>query len=188
MWWLRGCITTDDMNTPPQDIRVLALDVDGVLTDGTLTYDPSTNQEIKSFHVHDGLGLSLWKSAGNEVVIISGRNAEVVSRRANELGITHVYQGSNDKIADLQRALDHIGCTPNQTAFVGDDLGDIPVLQYVGYAIAVADASNEVREIANWVTDRTGGHGAVRDAVEHLMKLSGTWTEFKSGCSTETAQ
>lgn len=188
MWRIGGCSPTNDMSATTQDIRVLALDVDGVLTDGTLTFDPSTNQEIKSFHVHDGLGLSLWKSTGNEVVIISGRNAEVVTRRAIELGITYVYQGSTDKVADLQRALDQIGVSSDQTAFVGDDLGDIPVFQYVGYAIAVADASNEVKEIADWVTTRKGGHGAVRDAVEHLMKLTGTWADFKSGCSTEIAQ
>jgi YrbI family 3-deoxy-D-manno-octulosonate 8-phosphate phosphatase len=176
------------MNATPQDIQVLALDVDGVLTDGTHSYDPSTNQELKSFHVHDGLGLSLWKNVGCEVVIISGRNAEVVTRRAIELGISHVYQGSTDKIADLQHALDQIGASPSQTAYVGDDLGDIPVMQHVGYAIAVADASQEVKDIANWVTSRQGGHGAVRDAVEHLMKLAGTWATYNSGCNAETAQ
>ena len=91
------------MNATPQDIQVLALDVDGVLTDGTHSYDHSTNQELKSFHVHYGLGLSLWKNVGCEVVIISGRNAEVVTRRAIELGISHVYQGSTDKIEAFLR-------------------------------------------------------------------------------------
>lgn len=188
MWRLGGCSATNDMSATSHDIQVLALDVDGVLTDGTITFDPSTNQEVKTFHVHDGLGLSAWKRAGNEVVIISGRDAEAVTRRAIELGITHVYQGSTDKIADLQRALDQIGASSSQTAFVGDDLGDIPLLQHVGYAIAVANASNEVKDMADWVTTRNGGHGAVRDAVEHLMKMSGRWAEFASGCSTETAQ
>lgn len=171
-----------------QDIQVLALDVDGVLTDGTLTFDPTTNQELKSFHVHDGLGISMWKSVGNEVVIISGRSAEVVTRRANELGITHVYQGSNDKIADLQRALSEIGANPEQTAFVGDDLGDIPVMRHAGYSIAVADAAEEVKEVADWVSEQNGGQGAVRQAIEHLMKNAGTWETATSSCDAESLQ
>ena len=171
-----------------QDIQVLALDVDGVLTDGTLTFDPTTNQELKSFHVHDGLGISMWKNAGYEVVIISGRNAEVVTKRALELGITHVYQGSTDKISDLERALTEIGANPRQTAFVGDDLGDIPIMQHVGYSIAVADAVEEVREVADWISSHNGGRGAVREAIEHLMKSTGSWATATSSCDAETLQ
>ena len=187
MRWLGGCTATYNMSGP-LDIQVLALDVDGVLTDGTLAFDPTTNQELKSFHVHDGLGISMWKDAGNEVVIISGRDSEVVTRRANELGITYVYQGSTDKIADLERALADLGATPLQTAFVGDDLGDIPVMQYVGYSIAVANAAEEVKEVAHWISPRNGGHGAVRDSIEHIMKSADTWTAAKSECSSETSQ
>ena len=184
---LRGCTATYNMSSL-QDIQVLALDVDGVLTDGTFTIDPTTNQELKSFHVHDGLGISMWKNAGNEVVIISGRNAEVVTKRAIELGITHVYQGSTDKISDLQQALSEIGANSEQTAFVGDDLGDIPIMQHVGYSIAVADAVEEVKEVADWVSSHNGGRGAVRDAIEHLMKSTGTWTTATSSCDAETLQ
>ena len=184
---LCGCTATYNMSAL-QNIQVLALDVDGVLTDGSLSFDPTTNQELKSFHVHDGLGLSMWKIAGNEVVIISGRNAEVVTRRANELGITHVYQGSTDKIADLEHALSKIGANPKQTSFVGDDLGDIPIMQHVGYSIAVADAVEEVREVADWVSSHNGGRGAVRDAIEHLMKNAGTWATATSSCNAETLQ
>ena len=171
----------------PRDIQVIALDVDGVLTDGTITFDPSTNQELKSFHVHDGLGISMWKNAGNEVVIISGREAEVVTQRATELGITYVYQGSTDKIADLQCALTEIGVEPDQVAFVGDDLGDVSVMQHVGYSIAVFDAVEEVKEVADWISSRRGGHGAVRESIEHIMKHAGTWAA-KLGCSTKASQ
>ena len=184
---LCGCTATYDMSAF-QNIQVLALDVDGVLTDGSLSFDPTTNQELKSFHVHDGLGISMWKNAGNEVVIISGRNAEVVNRRANELGITYVYQGSTDKIADLEQALSEIGASPKQTSFIGDDLGDIPIMQHVGYSIAVADAVEEVKEIADWVSSKNGGRGAVRDAIEHLMKNAGTWAPTTSSCDAETLQ
>lgn len=174
-----GCAATDNMNNL-QNIKVLAIDVDGVLTDGTISFDPSTNQEIKSFHVHDGLGISLWKKAGNEVILISGRNSEAVSKRSDELGIQYVFQGSRDKIADLECALNKIGATPKQTAFIGDDLGDIPIMQHVGYAIAVNNAVDEIKNIANWVSTRIGGHGAVRDSIEHIMKNAGTWKFFST--------
>lgn len=171
----------------PKDIRVLALDVDGVLTDGTITFDPATNSEMKTFHVHDGQGISMWKNAGYEVILISGRDAQVVKLRANELGITYVLQGSRNKIKDLHSALDQIGASPEQTAFVGDDLGDLTIMKHVGYAIAVNNAAVEVKEIANWVTPNIGGHGAVRDAIEHLMKAAKTWNPAVEALDTETA-
>jgi len=167
------------------NIHVLALDVDGVLTDGTITFDPATGREFKSFHVHDGLGISMWMKAGNEIILISGRNAGVVTKRANELGIPHVIQGSTDKIADLESTLALLGTTPDQTAFVGDDLGDLAIMQHVGYAIAVHNAAQEVLDAADWVTKRVGGHGAVRDVVEHLMKAAGTWSAAVKAYETE---
>ncbi len=184
---LCGRTATNNMSCPI-GIQVLVLDVDGVLTDGKIAFDPATNQELKFFHVHDGLGISMWLNAGNEVVIISGRDAEVVTQRAHELGITHVFQGSKDKIADLQHALTVIGADPDQTAFVGDDLGDIPIMQHVGYSIAVGDATDEVKEVADWVSPRNGGRGAVRDAIEHLMKQAGTWARATTDCGAETSQ
>tara|TARA_B100000959_G_C14844735_1_gene567557 strand:+ start:259 stop:789 length:531 start_codon:yes stop_codon:yes gene_type:complete len=170
------------------NISVLALDVDGVLTDGTIIFTQYTGVENKQFHVHDGLGISLWLKAGNEVVLISGRNAECVNIRAKELGITHVIQGSNDKIADLDQILSKLGATTEQTAFVGDDLGDIAVMQHVGYAIAVGDAAQELKDISDWVTPRDGGRGAVRDAIEHIMKETGSWQDAIDALKTTTAQ
>ena len=159
------------------NISVLALDVDGVLTDGTIIFAPPTGAENKHFHVHDGLGISIWINAGHEIILVSGRKAECVSLRAEELGIQYVLQDSKDKIEDLDKVLSKIGVTPEQTAFVGDDLGDIAVMQHVGYAIAVNNAAAEVKEVAHWVTPRDGGHGAVRDAIEHIMKESGNWQD-----------
>jgi 3-deoxy-D-manno-octulosonate 8-phosphate phosphatase (KDO 8-P phosphatase) len=107
--------------------------------------------------------------------LISGRNAQCVNVRAKELGITHVIQDSKDKIKDLDSILAQLGSTPEQTVFVGDDLGDLPVMQHVGYAIAVNNAADEVKQISDWVTPRDGGQGAVRDAIEYIMKSNGSW-------------
>ena len=158
-----------------QNITVLALDIDGVLTNGTITFTQYTGTENKSFHVHDGLGISLWLKSGLEVILISGRNAQCVNVRAKELGITHVIQDSKDKIKDLDSILAQLGSTPEQTVFVGYDLGDLPVMQHVGYAIAVNNAADEVKQISDWVTPRDGGQGAVRDAIEYIMKSNGSW-------------
>ncbi len=174
--------------TALQNISVLALDVDGVLTDGTIIFTQYTGVENKQFHVHDGLGISLWLKAGNEVILISGRKADCVHIRAKELGITHVIQGSKDKIADLDQTLSKLGVTPEQTAFVGDDLGDMTVMQHVGYAIAVGDGAQEVKEIADWVTPNNGGRGAVRDAIEHIMKETGSWQDAIDTLKSTPAQ
>lgn len=165
------------MSATLDNFNVLALDVDGVLTDGMISFEHTNDEEIKSFNVHDGQGISLWLKEGNHVVLISGRDSELVNKRANELNIEYVYQGSKDKIADLNDALSKINSTPAQTIFVGDDVGDIKVMQYVGYAIAVHNASEDVQQIADWITPRDGGHGAVRDAIEHCMKKTGKWQE-----------
>ena len=185
--WRNGRRSSTYNMTQIENIKVLALDVDGVLTDGTISFSQILHQESKSFHVHDGLGISLWLKNGKHVILISGRNAECVTIRANELGIKHVKQASKDKIADLSRFLLKIGCTPEEVCFVGDDVGDIAIMQHVGYAIAVHDAVKEVQEIAHWITPRNGGHGAVRDAVEHIMKANNTWDQSISALHTEHA-
>ena len=163
------------MSVNYKKFEVLALDVDGVLTDGTIAFEPDTNREIKSFNVHDGQGISIWLQNGGHVVLISGRNSEIVAHRARELNIQYVFQGSKDKVKDLKNALDQIGCGIKETIFVGDDVGDLAVMQEVGYAIAVQDACEEVQQHSHWITPRKGGHGAVRDAIEHIMKNAGKW-------------
>jgi 3-deoxy-D-manno-octulosonate 8-phosphate phosphatase (KDO 8-P phosphatase) len=169
----------------PANIQVLALDVDGVMTDGTIAFAQILHTESKSFHVHDGLGISLWQLAGNHTILISGRNADCVKHRAQELGIAHVHQGSKNKIADLRTSLAKIGATPEQTCFVGDDLGDLPIMQQVGYSIAVGNAVQEVKAYAQHTTTARGGHGAVREAIEHLMKAAGTWDNAVDSCMNE---
>src|SRR5207248_6604147 len=151
-------------------VELLLLDVDGVLTDGGIVYaDDGT--ELKRFHVRDGSGLKLWQLAGRRAAIVSGRNSPAVARRAAELGVAPVLQGRADKLAAFEALLAETGLRPEQVCAVGDDLPDLPVLRRCGLAVAVADACPEVRAAADHVTAVGGGHGAVRDAVEWLLRL-----------------
>ena len=161
----------------PADIRLLLLDVDGVLTDGSIIYSDS-GEELKRFHVRDGSGLKLWQSAGMHAAILSGRSSPAVDRRAAELGVSPVLQGRSDKLAALGEILAMTDFTAKQVCAIGDDLQDLPVLNAVGLAIAVADACYEVRLAAQYVTMVPGGHGAVRDAVEWLLKQKGRWDDL----------
>lgn len=155
-------------------IRLLLLDVDGVLTDGRVTY-VDNGLEIKSFHVRDGSGLKFWRQSGGRVAILSGRSSPAVVRRAKELGIDPVVQGADGKLPAFARILKETGMNPDQVCAVGDDLPDLPVLTRCGLAVAVADAAPEVRAAAHFVTTAQGGRGAVREVVEWLMRGQGTW-------------
>ena len=158
-------------------IELLLLDVDGVLTDGSVIYaDDGT--EWKRFHVRDGSGLKLWHAAGKRSAIVSGRKSAAVERRASELGIGPVLQGREDKLAALAEVLIATGLRPEQVCAVGDDLPDVPVLRRCGLAVAVADACPEARTVAHLVTAAPGGRGAVREAIEWLLKLNGRWAEL----------
>jgi len=149
-------------------IRLLVLDVDGVLTDGRLYLSP-TGEEFKVFHVRDGSGLVAVQRAGITVAIISGRDSAAVSRRAAELGIRHVRQGVVDKGAELDRLLTELGVEPVETACVGDDTPDLPMLRRVGLAVGVADAHPALLEAAHWITRAPGGRGAVREVCDLLL-------------------
>jgi len=149
-------------------IRLLVLDVDGVLTDGRLYLSP-TGEELKVFHVRDGSGLVAVQRAGITVAIISGRDSAAVSRRAAELGIRHVRQGVVDKGAELDRLLSELGVEPVETACVGDDTPDLPMLRRVGLAVGVADAHPALLEAAHWITRAPGGRGAVREVCDLLL-------------------
>jgi len=155
-------------------IRLLVTDVDGVLTDGRITYD-STGAESKSFHVRDGSGLKYWLRAGHQAALLTGRQSAVVDRRAAELGIALVEQGAKDKRPALERILKAAGCTGDEAAYVGDDLPDLPVFAAVGYRVAVADAVAELREAADYVTRTPGGGGAVREVIELILRAQGRW-------------
>lgn len=149
-------------------IRLLALDVDGVLTDGRL-YLSSAGEELKVFHVRDGSGLVAVQRAGIAVAIVSGRDCAAVSRRAAELGIRHVRQGVSDKGAELDRLLAELSVEAAETACVGDDTPDLPMLRRAGLAIGVADAHPALREAAHWITHAPGGRGAVREVCDLLL-------------------
>jgi 3-deoxy-D-manno-octulosonate 8-phosphate phosphatase (KDO 8-P phosphatase) len=155
-------------------IRLLLLDVDGVLTDGSILYTDS-GAEIKIFNVKDGLGIRLLMAAGIEVGIITGRSGQALKHRCKNLGITRIHDGVKDKAAVLEHICKETGFSPEQVAYIGDDLLDRAVFRRVGLAIAVADAVPEIRSLARMTTTAKGGHGAVREVCEAILKASGHW-------------
>jgi 3-deoxy-D-manno-octulosonate 8-phosphate phosphatase (KDO 8-P phosphatase) len=159
-----------------QAVRLLCLDVDGVLTDGGISIDDAAI-ETKRFHVRDGTGLRAWMAVGHEVAIITGRRGMALQHRASELGIRHVLQGVADKQAAFGEVLHDLALSGAQAAAIGDDLPDLPLLRLAGYPIAVADAVAEVKRAAVFVTVRPGGQGAVREAIEHLLKAQTRWDQ-----------
>jgi 3-deoxy-D-manno-octulosonate 8-phosphate phosphatase (KDO 8-P phosphatase) len=161
-------VTPDALRERAARVRLLVLDVDGVLTDGRI-YLPASGDEIKVFDVRDGSGIVAAQRAGIEVAIISGRSAEAVDRRARELGITHVAQGVRDKGTELARLLETLGLEADACACVGDDVPDLPMLARAGFSIAVADAHADVLGAVDWVTSRPGGRGAVREVCDLLL-------------------
>ncbi len=156
-------------------IELLVADVDGVLTDGVIAID-ARGEEIKRFHVRDGLGYALWHRAGKRSAILSGRRAGAVEHRAAELSIAHVLQGHGAKSGPFGELIGRLGLEPRQVCYIGDDLPDLPVLRAVGLAACPADAVAEVREIAHLVTRATGGRGAVREVIEVILKSQGHWS------------
>ena len=152
-----------------RQVRLLLLDVDGVLTDGTITYG-TDGIETKSFHTQDGLGLKLLQESGVAAGIITARASEAVLRRARELGFAHVVQGAADKLAAFEAILRETGLRPPQTAYMGDDWMDLPLLNRVGLAAAPANAVAEVRQRVHYTTERTGGRGAVREVCDLLLE------------------
>lgn len=155
-------------------VQLLLLDVDGVLTDGGVTWD-NQGIESKTFHIRDGLGLRAWQKAGGRTGIVTGRSSHVVQLRAEELGIDFVRQGVDDKLAAAGGLVAECGLTWEQTAFVGDDLPDLPVVSRCGVGVAVADACPELLAAASIVTTLPGGRGAVREVIERMLKARGTW-------------
>jgi 3-deoxy-D-manno-octulosonate 8-phosphate phosphatase (KDO 8-P phosphatase) len=154
-------------------IKLVAFDVDGVMTDGGLYLSDSGN-EFKRFNTLDGLGIKLLKASGVEVAIITGRQSKCVEHRARNLGIEHVYQGVEHKLNAMNDLLDRLKLTRDAAAYMGDDVVDLTVLRNVGLAISVPDAPQLVREHANYITQRRGGQGAVREACELIMHAQGT--------------
>ena len=159
------------------EIELLALDVDGVLTDGTLVVH-ADGSESKCFNTLDGHGIRMWQRAGLEVALISGRASDATKRRAEQLQIEHVFQDCHDKLPVFEQLIERVGLPPEKAAYIGDDLTDLPVIRYAGFGIAVANAVAEVKRYADYVTVRPGGRGAVREVIELLLKNSGRWKEL----------
>jgi len=155
-------------------VRLLLLDVDGVLSDGGIVFD-GEGRESKRFHVRDGHGIRMMQRVGLEVGIISGRHSDAVAVRAAELGISLVFQGAFDKVAVWREILTERGIPAGETAYVGDDLVDLPLLRNVGFAASVADAEDAVRSASDYVASRPGGHGAVREIIEFILRSGGHW-------------
>ncbi len=151
-------------------IKLLILDVDGVLTDGSILLN-ATGEECKCFHVHDGAGIKRLQQSGIKVAIISGRKSVAVQARLNELAIEHVFLGIHDKLNTFNQLRQDLNIEPQHIAYVGDDFPDIPVMQVVGLSIAVNNATPEVKKIAHGQTEKCGGHGAVREVCD-LIYLS----------------
>ena len=162
------------MPRKPDDIRLLVLDVDGVLTDGSvLLADDGT--ELKRFNTKDGAAIRWWLRSGRKMAWISGRESAAVLHRAQDLGVQHVYQHVLDKLEVYTALLHKLGISPERTACLGDDLVDLPILTRCGFSIAVADAMPEIRDMADLVTQRCGGRGAVAEAIRFLLQAAGEW-------------
>lgn len=166
-------------------VEMLVLDVDGVLTDGGIVYG-NNGLEIKTFHVRDGSGLKIWEFLGRRAAIITGRSSPVVEVRAAELGIRPVIQGVREKLPAYRQLLESTGVRPEQVCFVGDDLPDLPLLRNCGLAVAVADAAPEVIADAHYVTRAAGGRGAVREAIELILRCRGEWQQLVERFRNET--
>lgn len=159
---------SDEILARARKVKLLLMDCDGVLTDGRLYYSEK-GEEIKVFNVRDGQGIVLWHQAGFESGIISGRSSKILYRRASELGMQYVKDGSLDKAKDLKDILQLAGVALGEVAFIGDDLPDITLLKKVGFPVAVADAEKEVLPYVIYRTKSKGGHGAVREVINAIL-------------------
>ena len=171
--------------TEPDTIKLLVFDVDGVLTDGSIIVDDN-GVESKRFHVRDGFAIKAAMRLGLRIGVITGRSTRAVKARMTELGIDLLIQGADNKAVALAAMCERAGVTPDQTAYVGDDLIDLPAMLRCGYPIAVADAAEEVRAVASYVTATPGGRAAARDAVEHILKAQGLWAQIVDRYTTTT--
>ena len=159
------------------NIKLIVLDVDGTMTDGKIGYTQN-GDEIKSFNVKDGLAIKSWIKLGGEVAIITGRNSDIVARRARELDIEHCYQGVKDKLGALNKILEHLELTLDNVASIGDDLNDYRMLKASKIAFVPKDASQYVEAIADVILTCGGGEGAVREMIEHLIKKEAIEDKF----------
>ena len=158
-------------------IRAIWSDVDGVLTNGGITYD-NQGIETKTFHVRDGLGIKLWQKVGHHFGIITARSSHIVKIRMNELGVETVRQGATNKLEVAQKLVEETGIPLSEICYIGDDLSDLPLLSHVGLAATVADGVSEVKAVCHLVTKAKGGEGAIRELVETILQSQKHWSEI----------
>jgi 3-deoxy-D-manno-octulosonate 8-phosphate phosphatase (KDO 8-P phosphatase) len=168
---------TSNLEKMASSIELILSDVDGVLTDGGLYFD-NAGVESKRFHIRDGLGIRLWQRAGFRFGILTARTSQIVKVRAAELGIDIVRQGFENKLPTAMDVIRELRLAPSQVCYIGDDLTDLPVMRQVGLSVAVADAADDVRQLAGHVTRLPGGQGAVRELVESLLKARYRWDDL----------
>ena len=159
------------------DIKLLVLDVDGVLTNGTLIIN-GDGSESKFFNSLDGHGIRMWRRAELKVAFLSGRSSEPTQHRAEQLDVDYCLQNCHNKLPALEKLLEQSGLSAKQVAYIGDDLPDVPPIRYVGFGVAVANAADEVKQYADFVTKRPGGSGAVREVIEYILKSTDRWDEI----------
>lgn len=153
-------------------VRLLIVDIDGVLTDGGLQFD-NRGEEYKSFNSLDGHGIRMLLESGIEVAVITGRQSEIVNHRMGDLGVKHIYQGHRDKLPAFDKLIQDTGSDAAEVAYIGDDLPDLPIMLRVGFAIAVQNAHGFVKQHCDWVTTASGGHGAVREVTDFILHAQG---------------
>ncbi len=161
-------------NNDYSKIKLLVLDVDGVMTDGRITFT-MFGDELKWFHVHDGAGMKYWKRAGGKLAIITGRKSDVVKRRAKELGVDVVLQNHKQKLPALKKVLAKLDVSADQTAVMGDDMSDLPLIRACGFSAAPSDAVEDIKPHVDYVCRLPGGGGCVREVVELLLKGADKW-------------
>ena len=168
---------TKKSKTNLTDIQLLVMDVDGVLTDGSIIVNDD-GSEGKRFNLLDGHGIRMWQRAGLKVAFLSGRFSKATQCRAEQLDIEHCIQDCFEKLPVLEKLLENVGIAAKRTAYIGDDLLDLAAIKYVGFGAAVANAVEEVKDVADYVTTRRGGDGAVREVIEYILKTGGKWQEL----------
>lgn len=159
------------------EIKLLVMDVDGVLTDGSLIIN-ADGSEGKSFNSLDGHGIRMWRRAGLKTAFLSGRGCEPTRHRAEQLEIDCCLQDCHDKLPVLEKLAEQFGLSAENVAYIGDDLTDLPAIRYAGFGAAVANAVDEVKQYADYVTTRCGGSGAVREVIEYILKAGGRWRKL----------
>jgi len=160
-----------------ENIKMLVLDVDGVLTDGRIIIN-SDGSEAKFFNVLDGQGIRMWRRAGLKVAFLSGRDSQPTTLRARQLEVDYCLQNCHNKLPVFEELIERASLTPEQVAYVGDDVADLPVIRHAGFGAAVANAVDELKQYADYVTTHRGGKGAVREVIEYILKSTGKWQEL----------